>query len=116
MRGDYAIGFYSAACLALYTVFRIYPLPSTSPTAAAASLAFTYFTTLASVTVAYRLSPWHPLAGFPGPIHWRISSLYLTYISFMGRRHIVLDRLHAKYGPFLRIGLFAYDSFRVYPH
>ncbi|KAI0833790.1 cytochrome P450 [Trametes gibbosa] len=103
VRGDYALVFYSTACLALYAIYRIFPPAATSAVVATASLALTYFATLASVTVAYRLSPWHPLSGYPGPILWRISSLYLTYISFMGRRHLIIDRLHAKYGPFLRI-------------
>lgn len=104
MRGDYAFLFYSASCLALYTVLRAFPCASASPSIAAASITFAYFTTLASVTVGYRLSPWHPLASYPGPVLWRISSVYLTYISFMGRRHLILDKLHVKYGPFLRIG------------
>ncbi|EIW57876.1 cytochrome P450 [Trametes versicolor FP-101664 SS1] len=104
VRGDYAFLFYAASCLSLYALLRAFPLTSASPSIAAASLAFTYFTTLASVTVGYRLSPWHPLASYPGPMLWRISSVYLTYISFMGRRHLILDKLHAKYGPFLRIG------------
>ncbi|OJT10972.1 Cytochrome P450 67 [Trametes pubescens] len=104
VRGDYAFLFYSAAYLALYAILRAFPLASATPSIEAASIALTYFTTLASVTVGYRLSPWHPLASYPGPVLWRISSVYLTYISFMGRRHLILDKLHAKYGPFLRIG------------
>ncbi len=104
VRGDYAFLFYSAAYFALYATLRAFPLASASPSIAAAFIALTYFTTLASVTVGYRLSPWHPLANYPGPVLWRISSVYLTYISFMGRRHLILDKLHAKYGPFLRIG------------
>lgn len=104
VRGDFAFLFYAASCLSLYALLRAFPLASASPSIAAASIALTYFTTLASVTIGYRLSPWHPLASYPGPVLWRISSVYLTYISFMGRRHLILDKLHAKYGPFLRIG------------
>ncbi|KAJ6529989.1 cytochrome P450 [Mycena vulgaris] len=55
-------------------------------------------------TLCYRLSPWHPLAQFPGPFLWRISSLRLVQISLRGKRYIVLDDLHRKYGPFVRIG------------
>ncbi|KAI0636113.1 cytochrome P450 [Trametes polyzona] len=104
VRGDYAFLFYSAACAALYAALRVFPIASAGAGLSAFYLASVYFATLASVTVAYRLGPWHPLAGYPGPVLWRISSVYLTYISFMGRRHLILDRLHAKYGPFLRIG------------
>ncbi|GJE88926.1 cytochrome P450 [Phanerochaete sordida] len=55
-------------------------------------------------TMVYRLSPWHPLAQYPGPVLCRISSLWLTYVSFRGRRHLVLDRMHDKYGEYMRIG------------
>ncbi|KAF8178952.1 cytochrome P450 [Pholiota molesta] len=54
-------------------------------------------------TAAYRVSPFHPLANYPGPWLWRISSFRLAYVSYMGRRHLVLDELHRKYGPFMRI-------------
>ncbi|KAJ6534585.1 cytochrome P450 [Mycena vulgaris] len=54
--------------------------------------------------LCYRLSPWHPLARFLGPFLWRISSLRLVQISLRGKRYIVLDDLHHKYGPFVRIG------------
>lgn len=64
-----------------------------------------HLSSLAAVTIAYRLSPWHPLAQYPGPALWRVSSLYLSCISLTGRRHHILDRLHEQYGPFLRIGL-----------
>ncbi len=63
-----------------------------------------YLLALGATTVLYRLSPWHPLAQYPGPILWKISSLFLTYISLTGRRHLIIDRLHERYGPFLRIG------------
>ncbi|KAJ7097294.1 cytochrome P450 [Mycena belliarum] len=55
-------------------------------------------------TVFYRLSPWHSLARFPGPFLWRISTLRLVVISLTGKRYILLDDLHRKYGPFVRIG------------
>ncbi|GBE89918.1 predicted protein [Sparassis crispa] len=55
-------------------------------------------------TVAYRLSPFHPLFTFPGPRLWWISSLRLGYVSFKGKRHLILDELHKVYGPFVRIG------------
>ena len=63
-----------------------------------------YFSTLAFITVAYRLSPFHPLAKYPGPITWRISSVVLAFYSFTGKRHLYIDEFHKKYGPFVRIG------------
>ncbi len=63
------------------------------------------YTTMALLaTGIYRLSPFHPLASYPGPWLWRLSSSRLAYISYLGKRHIVIDELHRKYGPFVRIG------------
>ena len=67
-------------------------------------IAAVYTLTLILVTLAYRLSPWHPLASYPGPLLARTTSLWLTYISSTGKRYLILDALHARYGPFLRIG------------
>lgn len=55
-------------------------------------------------TVLYRLSPFHPLAKYPGPRLWWISSIKLVLVSWTGRRHYILDELHAKYGPYVRTG------------
>ena len=103
VRGDYALIFYTVALGALYTAARSF---FEDPAWKATAIAGTYFSTLASVTVAYRLSPWHPLAEYPGPLLWRVTSMFLTFVSLKGKRHFVLDKLHKKYGPFLRIGAF----------
>jgi len=60
------------------------------------------FLTLSAVL--YRLSPFHPLAKFPGPILGRITSLYLVYIVATGKRHLKFIELHKKYGTFVRTG------------
>ena len=52
----------------------------------------------------YRLSPWHPLASYPGPVLARVTSLWLTYSSLWGERHRIIDNLHNRYGEFVRIG------------
>jgi len=52
----------------------------------------------------YRLSPLHPLAKFPGPISYKVSSLRLAQVVLSGRRHTTIQDLHNRYGPFVRIG------------
>ncbi|TFK32486.1 cytochrome P450 [Crucibulum laeve] len=102
VRGDYAAVFYTVCLLALYatTVISKIPFPFTvSITGMGIHALFAL-----ACTVGYRLSPWHPLASYPGPYLWRASSLFLGRLSFSGRRHLVLDDLHNQYGPFLRIG------------
>lgn len=103
--GDTGVAFYTLAFGVLYAVFRY-----TGPFAAHAlrmsfAVAGIYAFSTLFFTVLYRLSPWHPLAKYPGPRMWHVSSLVLSYYSFRGRRHLYLDELHAKYGPYLRIGM-----------
>ncbi|KAF7288957.1 hypothetical protein MIND_01412300 [Mycena indigotica] len=62
---------------------------------------------LASLTasiVAYRLSPWHPLAHIPGPMLAKVSKLWGVSLLIRGNRHLVLKKLHEKHGDFVRIG------------
>ncbi len=64
----------------------------------------TYLLSLCGTTALYRLSPWHPLASYPGPWPARVTSLWLTCRSLRGQRYLLLDNLHRRYGPFVRIG------------
>ena len=106
VRGDLALAFYTGAFCVLYTAARFLPAIGleATPFKSASTIAATYFVTLASTTVAYRLSPWHPLASYPGPIVCRISSLWLTAVSLKGFRHVLFGKLHERYGPFVRLG------------
>lgn len=101
IRGDYAVLLYFvsfASFCFLNSIFAYYH-PSRI------ILYWSIYTTSAlSTTLLYRVSPFHPLANFPGPFWWRISSLKLAYISSKGKRHIVLHELHNKYGQYVRIG------------
>ena len=40
----------------------------------------------------------HQLARHPGPLLWRISILPSLYYAWTGDRHLVIDKLHKKYG------------------
>ncbi|KAK6988895.1 cytochrome P450 [Favolaschia claudopus] len=54
--------------------------------------------------VLYRLSPFHPLAGFPGPLLSRMTNLRLAYVVSTGKRHLDIAKLHDKYGVIVRTG------------
>ncbi|KAI0313882.1 cytochrome P450 [Amylostereum chailletii] len=100
--GDYALLLYFACVLALYSYLYVsHPPEAFYLTSRLTTL---YFTSLASTTLIYRVSPFHPLAAYPGPLLWRLSSLVLVVVSYHGHRHLILDDLHKKYGPFVRIG------------
>ncbi|KAJ7464565.1 cytochrome P450 [Mycena latifolia] len=102
VRGDYAACYYAASTLMLYLSALIFSVQE--PLSFSVTMFCIHAISALGSTLCYRLSPWHSLARFPGPFLWRISSLCLVYISFTGKRYLVLDDLHRKYGPFVRIG------------
>ncbi|TFK56914.1 cytochrome P450 [Heliocybe sulcata] len=59
---------------------------------------------LCFTAVVYRASPFHPLAKFPGPFLNKITSLKIALTVASGRRYSIIEKLHKKYGPFLRTG------------
>ncbi|GME28373.1 cytochrome p450 [Neofusicoccum parvum] len=65
--------------------------------------AFLLLIPLALLTLAlYRLHL-HPLSPFPGPPLARLTSLWLYAHSYLGTEARVIDALHARYGPIVRI-------------
>lgn len=104
VRGDHALSFYTACTGSIYLLLRRWSDLQDSPLKTTASFASIHVLILFLVTIAYRISPWHPLASYPGPFLARIGSIWLAYVSFTGRRHLILDRLHETYGRFVRIG------------
>ncbi|KAH9983064.1 high nitrogen upregulated cytochrome P450 monooxygenase 2 [Russula compacta] len=63
-----------------------------------------YGTGLIFFTLAYRLSPFHPLAKYPGPVLARSSSWWAAYITARGDLHTYSKHLHDCYGDVVRIG------------
>jgi hypothetical protein len=68
-------------------------------------LTFSIFTgsLLGSVAI-YRLSPFHPLARYPGPILGKVSGFWMVWITSRGKRYLYIQSLHNKYGDVVRIG------------
>lgn len=60
--------------------------------------------TLVMSIVAYRLSPLHPLAHYPGPLLYRVTKLRTVYASWRGTHYKDMKRMHDKYGPVVRMG------------
>ena len=68
-------------------------------------LAFSiYYATLISSIIIYRLSPWHPLANYPGPVLAKVSKLWGAVHMARGKTHRTLKSLHEKYGSYVRVG------------
>jgi hypothetical protein len=80
---------------------------------AAVPLAFaTYIGALIFFTLAYRLSPFHPLAKYPGPVIAKTSKWWAAYISATGNTHRYYKHLHDRYGDVVRIGQRHFFSLR----
>ncbi|KAH8108260.1 high nitrogen upregulated cytochrome P450 monooxygenase 2 [Phellopilus nigrolimitatus] len=56
-----------------------------------------FYLALATSIVVYRLSPWHPLARYPGPLFAKVSK-------FWDCNHVYHKQLHDRYGPYVRTG------------
>jgi hypothetical protein len=63
-----------------------------------------YILTLTFSVIAYRLSPFHPLAKYPGPLLARISRFWWFYAALTGKHHLLAQKLHEKYGDVVRTG------------
>ena len=63
-----------------------------------------YWSGLAFFTLAYRLSPFHPLVKYPGPFLFKTSKWWAACLSGTGDQHRYLKRLHDRYGDVVRIG------------
>ncbi|KAI0067778.1 cytochrome P450 [Artomyces pyxidatus] len=63
-----------------------------------------YNALLLGYATVYRLSIFHPLAQYPGPLLPRVSKLRSSYVCAQGRQHVYYQRLHEQYGDFVRVG------------
>ncbi|KAF8989679.1 cytochrome P450 [Cyathus striatus] len=57
---------------------------------------------LVSSTLAYRLSPLHPLYKYPGPILAKCTKFWGIYQTYTGKAHVTILSLHRKYGSVVR--------------
>ncbi|KAJ3546904.1 hypothetical protein NM688_g5462 [Phlebia brevispora] len=64
----------------------------------------TFLLSLSTSIIAYRLSPFHPMARYPGPTLAKISKWYMVYIIQQGTPWLWLQAQHEKHGDVVRIG------------
>ncbi|KAL4246840.1 Cytochrome P450 superfamily protein [Abortiporus biennis] len=69
----------------------------------AVTFALFYFTLLLAI-LFYRLSPFHPLSGYPGPRVCKASKIRFALKARTGHQHLYLQCLHDTYGDIVRIG------------
>ncbi|KAI0319719.1 high nitrogen upregulated cytochrome P450 monooxygenase 2 [Amylostereum chailletii] len=64
----------------------------------------TYLFLLLFFTAMYRVSPFHPLARYPGPFPAKITKWWSSYIITKGKQHLYYQALHERYGDVVRVG------------
>lgn len=95
------------------TLAFLFPLPTGIVTSTYVSFPV-YYMSLSTCIVLYRLSPWHPLALYPGPLACKLSKLHMACISQKGKQHLYLCNLHQRYGDIVRVGKNSRSSFASY--
>ncbi|KAJ7872327.1 cytochrome P450 [Mycena olivaceomarginata] len=83
-RGDHVVIAFGALIVCFYAGALLKGSDAPLTFAALGFVLYAFFTI--GFTLLYRVSPWHKLAHFPGPLLWRTSSLPLVYFSFLGKR------------------------------
>ncbi|TCD67925.1 hypothetical protein EIP91_011789 [Steccherinum ochraceum] len=73
-------------------------------TSAALAIYISFWATLFVLIVAYRISLFHPLAKFPGPLMCKITKWTLALEYGKGQARDYFIQLHEKYGDVVRIG------------
>jgi hypothetical protein len=68
------------------------------------SIVSSYWGLLLTFTALYRLSPFHPLAKYPGPTLAKVTKFYYLYLSARGDAFAVIKAHHDMYGDVVRIG------------
>ena len=75
--------------------------------AALVPVLFLHNFTILVLVAAYRLSPFHPLAAFPGPLLNRLTKLRMVRVMESGHQHWYDRELHRQYGDIVRTGAHA---------
>ncbi|KAI0772263.1 cytochrome P450 [Irpex lacteus] len=63
-----------------------------------------FWCTLSLSVILYRLSPFHPLARYPGPLLCKVSKWWMIWETRGGTQHRWCQRLHRRYGDVVRTG------------
>ncbi|TFK81542.1 high nitrogen upregulated cytochrome P450 monooxygenase 2 [Polyporus arcularius HHB13444] len=63
-----------------------------------------YWTSLVASVVLYRISPFHPLWRYPGPVWCRTTKFWHAALATTGAQPKYLQRLHEQYGDVVRFG------------
>ncbi|KAI0093392.1 high nitrogen upregulated cytochrome P450 monooxygenase 1 [Irpex rosettiformis] len=97
------------ALLLVITPASLVPIVQQAPTTllvATLTTFATYWSLILVLTVLYRISPFHPLAKYPGPLLCKVSKLWMAHVTASsGKAHIYVQEIHRIYkSDIVRIG------------
>lgn len=93
-----------AILLSLAPFALVYSLSSRLSLLQQLSVVPSYWGLILVFTALYRLSPFHPLAKYPGPTLGKLSKIYWAYLNARGDAYRVLKDWHDKCGDVVRFG------------
>ncbi|KAI0683262.1 cytochrome P450 [Cytidiella melzeri] len=64
-----------------------------------------FISALVASIIAYRLSPFHPLARYPGPLMCKVTQWWMVWETRGGVQHLWFQRLHQTYGDATKLSL-----------
>lgn len=91
--------------LGLPTFLHAWRSPPKVDSPSITTIYLSYWASLLVFVISYRLSPFHPLARFPGPLLARVSKFWMAYVTFRGDAHNTIRDMHTQYGDVVRIGM-----------
>ena len=94
-------------------ISAVFSSPLSSLCAVYVSILVLHLWTVVLSVLTYRVSPFHPLARYPGPVFLRLSKLAFGILSLDGQSHKYLKSLHDQYGDVVRIGILHYLAVRA---
>jgi len=89
---------------ALWSWRRLPPVAAAAVDVSVVSAASVALASMFASMIAYRISPWHPLARYPGPILHKISKIRVAISYLGGEDYKSRKALHDQYGPVVRVG------------
>ena len=101
---SFQAGLLVAPPIVLWTIVMARPSTTWTGTVLFLYIFPVYLDLLAACTIAYRLSPFHPLARYPGPVGARISKFWMAFKCLGGHQHHYIRSLHQRYGDVVRTG------------
>ena len=100
---SYLLGWLGLQAAAFFFLTRIANYSYLSALIPLNFVSLSYLSALSASIITYRIF-FHRLRSFPGPFSWKVSKLVQVGVNSDAKGYLHLDKLHQRYGNFVRIG------------